>query len=114
MFTVKITEIKKNKVSVDITFEVLKDGVVVDTVTISNINPPESIFGLIKVRMQQYESIDSFDTSTLIGEVDLTPTEKTPEQIKFETIAKLTELKHQLDVKFIDQTTYDSEVAKIK
>lgn len=114
MWTIKITKIAKNKVNFDVTYQIFKDGVLYETDIIANVNPVSSALTFLQTRLALAKSVDAFDTSTVIGDVDLNnlplPTSK---DIYAQKRTELLQVKSDFDLGLATQQDLDTKTAEV-
>lgn len=113
MWTVKILKIEKKKINCDFLIEFSKDGLVFDTQTMYNVQPPFLIKNWISSQINLYSAVDLLNEATLLGQLDYTILEKTSDDLLAEKRRKLTQLKQDLELKIISQEEYDLAVAQV-
>lgn len=125
MWSAKITEVTKNKASLNVTVEFYLDGGVYDTQTLV-VSDVSSIQRIIIDQVNQFKKIVDLDLDSIKGDVDLTPPSPivppppSPEEIEAKTLAqevyKLNQLKKAISNGIITASnpTYVATLASVK
>lgn len=114
MWTIKITKIIKNKVSFDVTYQILKDGVIYETDILTSVTPVSSVYSFLQTRIALAKSVDAFDPATVIGDVDLNNLPPpSAEDIYLQKRTELLQVKNDFDLKLASQQDLDTKTAEV-